>query len=46
MRFVRKLYCLEGFAELLGLTAVPNKIRNKEATIFCDNAGFVVVFKK
>ena len=46
MRCARTLCGLEGFAALLGLTALPNNIRNKEATIFCDNAGFVAVFKK
>ena len=24
----------------------PTRVRNKEATIFCDNAGFVAVYKK
>ena len=46
VRFRSKLSCLEGFAALCGLTMVPERIRNKEATIFCDNAGFVAIFRK
>ena len=46
VRFKHKLSCLEGFAALAGLTMVPNKLRNREATILCDNAGFVAIYKK
>ena len=46
VRFGSKLCCLEGYAALLGLVMVPDKVKNQEATIYCDNAGFVAVFKK
>ena len=46
VRFKNKLSCLEGFAALVGLTMVPDRVRNKEATIFCDNAGFVAIYRK
>ena len=44
VRFKHKLSCLEGFAALEALTMVPDKIRNGEATIYCDNAGFVGMY--
>ena len=46
VRFAHKLCCLEGFAALVGLVTVPDRVRNNEANIYCDNAGFVAVFKK
>ena len=46
IRFAHKLSCLEGFAALVGLVSVPEKTRNGEANIYCDNAGFVAIYKK
>ena len=46
VKFAHKLCSLEGFAALLGLVAVPDKTRNREVNIYCDNAGFVAVYKK
>ena len=31
---------------MCGLTMIPDKVRNKEATIHCDNAGFAAIFHK
>ena len=46
VKFGHKLCSLEGFAALLGLATNPDEVRNNEATIFCDNAGFVGVYSK
>ena len=41
VRFAKKLSCLEGFAALIGINALPNRIRNMEVLILVDNAVFV-----
>ena len=46
VKFGSKLCTLEGFAALLGLVTNPDEVRNSEANIFCDNAGFVGVYRK
>ena len=46
VKFRHKLCSLEGFAALLGLATNPDVVRNNEATILCDNAGFVGVYAK
>ena len=38
--------CLEGYAALVSITTVPDRVRNKEILIFFDNSGFVFAYKK
>ena len=45
-KFKSKLCSLEGFAALLGLVTNAAQVRNWEASIFCDNAGFVTAYRK
>ena len=45
-KFANKLCCLEGIAALVGLTTIPNRARNREVIILCDNAAFVATYKK
>ena len=44
--FAHKLCTLEGLAALIGLTTIPDRARNRQVVIHCDNMGFVQVFKK
>jgi hypothetical protein len=46
VRFAHKLSCLEGFGSLVGLTAVPDLVRNAEVELLNDNSGFVGAFQK
>ena len=45
-RFANKLCTLEGLAALTALATIPDLARNREVVVYCDNAGFVAVFKK
>ena len=46
VKFAHKLCTLEGFAALCGLVSIPERARNKEVVIHCDNAAFVAVYRK
>ena len=46
VKFANKLTSLEGFAALLGFIAVPDLVRNRDVRIYCDNSGFVAVYRK
>ena len=40
LSFSHKLSCLEGFAAMIGIMAVPYMICNKEVLIIVDNSSF------
>ena len=46
MKFAHKMCSLEGLAVLVGLVSIPDRVRNKEVHILCDNAAFVAAFRK
>ena len=46
IKYANKLCCLEGVGALIGLTTIPDRARNREVIILCDNAAFVATYKK
>ena len=46
IKFAHKPCTLEGFAALATISAMLDRVRNREVIIFCDNAGLVEVYRK
>ena len=45
-KFAHKMCSLEGLAALVGLATIPNRARNQEVHILCDNSAFVAAYRK